>query len=123
MTTSEDLFPDSIKVCNLQHAHRLLVYFLRRSDTTVSAPRLEYVMRNVRNVGTQHLPQFYQILSSLVHALIAYAKWEESCTLSGAYRKDLELARQKLTRIVDKLEYGDSGQAIRILQALSGCRG
>lgn len=115
---TEQLFPDVIKLFNLQHAHRLLVYFLGRPDNQLRAPALEAVMRNARNVHPQYLPQFYQMLSSLVSALLAYIKWEESCTLSGAYRKDLDVAQKKLVRIICQLESGDGNQVVRILQGM-----
>lgn len=116
--SGETLFPDHVKMLNLSHAHRLLVYFLRRPDNEVRAPNLERVLRQSRNVHPQYVPQFYQMVSALVQALLTYVRWEESCTLSGAYRKDLDAARQKLIRIICQFENEEDTQVLRLLQGM-----
>lgn len=118
LPSGDQLFPDTIKLVNLQHAHKLLVYFLKRPDNEVRAPMLEQVLRQSRNVSPQYIPQFYQMLSSLVTALYNYIKWEESCTYSGAYRKDLDLAQKKLIRIICQFENEEGNQVLRLLQGM-----
>lgn len=119
LPSGEQLFPDAIKMVNLQHAHKLLVYFLKRPDNEVHAPMLEQVLRQCRNVSPQYVPQFYQMLSPLVSALFTYIKWEESCTFSGAYRKDLEIAQKKLIRIICQLENEEDNQVLLLLQGMA----
>lgn len=101
---SDELLPSFMRIINLEHAHKLLVYVLRRPDTDFEAPTVEPTLRHVRQVNPAFINSFYQIFQPLNAALIQYIRLEESCTMSGQYRKDLDIARAKLKAIVERYE-------------------
>lgn len=101
---SEELLPSFIRIINLEHAHKLLVYMLRRPDVDFEAPTIEPILRHVRQVDPQFINTFYQIFQPLNAAILQYIRLEESCTMSGQYRKDMDLARAKVKAIVEKYE-------------------
>lgn len=101
---SDAVFPDSVRAIQLESAHKLLVYILRRPDIAFKAPTLERVMRMHRNVRTEYLQEFYMVLSGLIRSIHTYINFEESCSMSGKYRRDLDLARERLERIVRQFE-------------------
>ncbi len=118
MPVGLELLPDAIRIQNLEHGHRLLVYVLRRPDNEFKAPNIEPLLRNARRVMPEYVKEFYTNLSGLCHALIHYVRMEESCTMSGKYRKDLDAARDKVSRILEQFESAEDQKEIRYLQGM-----
>lgn len=110
---SEELLPDFVRTANLEHAHRLLVYVLRRPEVDFTAPNIEPVLRRCRSVNPEYNKAFYQIFQALNGALIQYIRFEESCTMSGKYRPDLDTARAKLKAIIERYENEEDLETIR----------
>lgn len=115
---SDELFQDSMKMAMLQHAHRMLVYVLRRPDFDFNATQMEYLLRNARRVNPAYLNIFYEHFSALVQSLYRYVSLEESVTKSGAYRRDMGIARERLLKIVAQFEHQDNVGIVRYLRNL-----
>jgi len=116
--TSDAMFQDSMKLGMLQHAHRILVYMLRRPDQDFSAKETEYLLRHARRINPKFVHQFYEHFTALVQALHRYLSLEESVTKSGAYRRDLTLAADRVKKIVGNFESEDNIGTVKYLRGL-----
>lgn len=115
MPLSDDVLPDIIRYQNLDNAHRLLLYVLRRPDNQFEAPHIEPLLRHARRVEGKYIMEFYASLSSLVRALNHYIRMEESVSYSGKYRKDLDIAREQVGRILEAFESAPDRREINYL--------
>jgi len=116
--SSGELFPAPIKLLRLEHAHRMLTYILRRPDNDFTADNIEPLLRGCRRVRAEYVAQFYQNLSGLVQSIERYISLEESCTMSGAYRKDLDLARIRVGAILERFEKEEDLKTVRYLKGM-----
>lgn len=106
-TLDAELLPASIRLINLEYAHRLLVYVLRRPDNDFKAPLLEPLLRQARRCKPEFLKDFYAALSPVYQALAQYIRLEESCIYSGKYRADLDVARKRVGTLIALFETVD----------------
>ena len=113
-----DLFQDSMRRLNLQYAHAALVYILRRPDNDLQAPIAESMLRRHRSVNPEYLVVFYENFSGLIGAIQRYISLEESCTKSGAYRKDLAVVFARLQRILAEFEHSDNARTHQYLEGM-----
>lgn len=107
---NNDLFPQFAQYLNLQYGHNALLYVLRRPDNYINATWTEFYLRRYRSVKPEFMRQVYEHFSTLISQLQRVISLEESCTKSGAYRKDLELARERLYKIVQEIEIDEEKQ-------------
>lgn len=113
-----ELFTDTMKVHRVENAHRILVYLITRPDRDIKAPHIEALLRSVRRVKASHLNVFYMQFSNLIRELERALNYEESCTMSGAYRKDLDFSMEKLVRIIEQFENEPDLRTLRYLSGL-----
>ena len=115
---SDALFQNTARAINLQFGHTALVYILRRPDNDLQAVKAESFLRRYRSVKPEHLAQFYEFFSGLIAAIQRYISLEESCTKSGAYRKDMALAFTRVERILDEFEHKDNVRTHQFLEGM-----
>lgn len=115
---TEELLPDAMRLAGLDYAHRNLVYVLRRPDNDFTAPTLEPLLRQARRCRPEFIKDFYANLAGLAHALSHYMRMEESCTMSGKYRKDLDSARDRVGRVLAQFEESTDRRELRYLQGM-----
>lgn len=120
---SEELMPEGIRLLTLEHCHKMLVYILRRPDNDFKADNVECLLRSARRCRPEFINEFYQNFSALAQAILHYMRLEESCTMSGKYRKDLDIARDKLGRILNQLEGTEDASDKRFLRYMAGMIG
>ena len=115
---TDELMPNIIRYQNLEHAHRLLLYVLRRPDNDLKAPHIEPLLRVSKRVPEKYIAEFYAIVSGLIRALNHYIRMEESCTYSGKYAKDRAAALEQLDRILRQFEDAEDKREINYMAAM-----